>query len=332
MRTHWKTWLPWAVSALAIFVAVRGVHPAELTAALSKAQLVWLVPATALLLVNLGVRAWRWSLIMGKTPFWVTFHAINIGYMLNTVMPLRLGEVGRAYVIGERTTVPMTRAFSSVIVERILDLASIVLIFSAITPFVEMPPLISHAATTGAVFVALLVVGLGVLTWQSARAEALLRRLMARAPRISPEARERWVLRFVELCAGFRAVGSASRVIGILALTTFIWINSVVIAFILMRALMPPHVAQAGLVVVASNLAGAIPAAPGGLGVIQAFSKSALVLPFHVEEGLALAFAILFTFTGQIFLVVMGLIGLARIRLRFSDVRGTGAPAAGRAS
>ncbi len=110
MIKNWKFWLGLAVSAAALYLTLRGIHFDEFAATLARAQIGWFVPALLALMLTLGVRTWRWSSLMGGTPFWTTFHANNIGYMVNSILPFRLGEIGRAYVIGERTRVrsPMT--------------------------------------------------------------------------------------------------------------------------------------------------------------------------------------------------------------------------------
>ncbi|MEO6418567.1 MAG: lysylphosphatidylglycerol synthase domain-containing protein, partial [Polyangiaceae bacterium] len=116
MHRSWKVWAGFAVSAVALFFTLRNVNFTDLGRAVSGAQVIWFVPAVAFFSVAFAMRAWRWSLLMGRAPFWTTLHAMNIGYMMNVTLPLRLGEVGRAFVIGERTAIPMVSAFSSIVV------------------------------------------------------------------------------------------------------------------------------------------------------------------------------------------------------------------------
>ena len=113
MMKSWKLWLGLVISAVALYFTLRGIHFDELASTLAKAQVAWLLPSCLFLLITLGLRTWRWSRLMGGTPFWTTFHAMNIGYMLNSTLPFRVGEIGRAYVIGERTPVRMARALST---------------------------------------------------------------------------------------------------------------------------------------------------------------------------------------------------------------------------
>ncbi len=73
---------------------------------------------------------------------------------------------------------------------------------------------------------------------------------------------------------------------------------------------------------VAANLGGAAPSAPGGLGIVQGFAKLALVLPFGLDEARATAFVFVWSLSQQLILIVLGLVGMARIGLSFNQLQG----------
>jgi glycosyltransferase 2 family protein len=316
----WKVWAGFAVSAIALFFTLRNVNFTELGRAVSGARVLWFVPAVAVFSVAFAMRAWRWSLLMGRAPFWTTLHAMNIGYMMNTTLPLRLGEVGRAFVIGERTSIPMVSAFSSIVVERVLDLAMVVGLFAFFAAYVPMPPSFSRAAFAGGVLVIVMLIIGGILVWQAERTERILRPILERFTKSAAP----WLQRFRDLCSGFRAVGSTRRMLLVLVLTVLIWLGGIGCAYFTMGAFLPPVMEQAGLVLVTANLGGAVPSAPGGLGIVQGFAISALVLPFHVPEDKALAFVFVWSLSQQLLLIVFGLIGLGRIGMSFAEVRASG--------
>jgi uncharacterized protein (TIRG00374 family) len=309
-------WVSYGTSALAIALAVRFFNFGGLGAALASARLVWVVPAAAILLVTMCLRSLRWSLLMGRSPLGVTFHALNIGYMMNVLLPFRLGEVARAYVMGERSPVTMARALSAIVLERVLDLACVVLILVFSAQFVPLPPLFRHTALVGAIAVVVVVVASATLVWQARRAEVLLRKTLSK---ISDAAADRWSKRLIDLCDGFRAVGSARSVLASLALTIAIWTNVLVSTWVMMEMFIDARLDEATLVLAATNLSSAIPSGPGGIGVIQAFARTALVAPFHVPEDRALAFVLVYTFGPQLLTVVLGIVGLARVGMSFGQ-------------
>ncbi|HEY3288894.1 MAG TPA: lysylphosphatidylglycerol synthase transmembrane domain-containing protein, partial [Anaerolineae bacterium] len=216
MIKNWKFWLGMAISAIALFFTLRGIHFDEMATILAQAQVLWLIPAFLMLLVTLSLRTLRWSSLMGGTPFSTTFHALNIGYLLNSILPFRLGEIGRAYVIGERTDVTMSRALSTVVVERIIDLATIVLMFAVFAQFIPMPSQFASAAITGAVVVIAVLLAAAVAIWQSARLERMLERMASRISRLDSEA---LVRRFRDLVDGLRVIRTPGKLAYNLALT-----------------------------------------------------------------------------------------------------------------
>jgi glycosyltransferase 2 family protein len=211
----------------------------------------------------------------------------------------------------------MARTLSSVVVERVIDLGSVVLLFAAFARLVPMPPLLSQAASLAAIAVAVAVVSGAVLVWKADGAEAILRPRLAR---IGLRLDWAWA-RFHEVCAGFRAVGSGGRLGAVLGLTVAIWAMTIVLAYFAMGAFLDPDATAAGLVVVVSNLGGALPSAPGGLGVVQGFAKMALVAPFHVPEDRALAFVFVWSLSQQLLLVVLGLVGLGRLGVSLTQAK-----------
>jgi uncharacterized protein (TIRG00374 family) len=274
-------------------------------------------------MIGLAIRAARWATLMGGTPFNITFHAQNIGYMLNMILPFRVGELGRAFVIGQRTAVSTAMALSSVVVERLLDLAMVVLMFVLFAQFIPMGPLLSRTALVSAILVIGLMIAMAAIIWQSERFGQILAGVLRRFPKVDSAA---WLQRYQDFCAGFKLINTTRSALIIVVTTLGIWVAALGFAFCIMAAFLPPRFDQAGLMLVAANLGGAAPSAPGGLGPVQFFAKSALVLPFGLDEARATAFVFVWSLSQQLTLIVLGLIGMLRIGLSFSQLRGTPPP------
>lgn len=83
-----------------------------------------MVLGTASTLVWLWVRALAWrTLLLDKPSMRDTFLTINEGYLLNNLLPLRLGELGRAYLISRKAGLDFWQVMPAVVIERVLDLA-----------------------------------------------------------------------------------------------------------------------------------------------------------------------------------------------------------------
>jgi glycosyltransferase 2 family protein len=102
---------------------------AELGAVLRDADWGRIAIAGVIFFGSLIVRAWRWQQIMiplVKMPFWQVFGAMNIGYLANNVLPLRLGELYKAQVVYQLSGLSRTEAFGTIVVERLVDLVYMV--------------------------------------------------------------------------------------------------------------------------------------------------------------------------------------------------------------
>jgi uncharacterized protein (TIRG00374 family) len=281
---------------------------------------VWLLPSLALFLSMFAFRAWRWSVLLGGTRFWPTWHANIIGYFFNIAFPLRLGEIARAYVISKNGNVVMARALSAVLIERLVDLASVVLLFAWLAQRIPMSPAFTRAATLASVaFVVAVLVAVFVVVM----GEAVERALAPRLERLVGGERARALLeRLVQIREGLRSVGSARRIIQSLILTVAVWGLTIILAAVCLRAFLPEtDVTRPGLVVVMANLGGALPSAPGGLGIVQGFATSALVVPFNVPESTALAYVLVWSLSQQVVLIVLGFVSIGRMGLSFREIR-----------
>jgi uncharacterized protein (TIRG00374 family) len=151
MRSHLRTIV---VVALAVGLIAWFLHNVDLrsvAADILRAKPEWLVLSLATMFVNLAIRAWRWKYLLeplGTTSFGSAFRATAVGFAASTVLPARAGEVIRPYFLArqakctEHGRMSATGAFATIIVERLLDLIT-VLILLAVYVFVFDRDLIS---------------------------------------------------------------------------------------------------------------------------------------------------------------------------------------------
>jgi len=114
-----------AVVSLVILVAMlMVVDYGQLWFALKRARYWYLVPFVAIVVFSMVLRAWRWRLIitpLGWVPMARLYASTMIGFMANNILPARLGEAVRAYSLGARTGISRSALFGTIIVERIYD-------------------------------------------------------------------------------------------------------------------------------------------------------------------------------------------------------------------
>lgn len=119
-----RFWIGILISIIALIFAFRQVDFGSVWAALSGVNY-WLLAASLLpLVLFLVVRAFRWRMLFYPQRglrIRNLLAVINIGYLLSNVFPARLGDVARAYLIGDTEPVSRTVAFSTIVAERVLD-------------------------------------------------------------------------------------------------------------------------------------------------------------------------------------------------------------------
>ena len=124
MLKRWQFWLGIAISAVFLYLALRGLHLGEVWQTVKTARYLWLLPGIAVYFVGVWARAWRWHYLLRplkKIPTHTMFPIVTIGYMGNNVFVARAGEVLRAAILKDREGVPISASLATVVVERIFD-------------------------------------------------------------------------------------------------------------------------------------------------------------------------------------------------------------------
>ena len=112
------------ISAAALVLTLRGKHLDLIWSEMLHADYRWLWPYLAILLFIHLVRTVRWGILLepvAKVPFSKLNAASAVGFMALVILPFRLGEFARPYLVAERPRIRVSAALSSVVVERVAD-------------------------------------------------------------------------------------------------------------------------------------------------------------------------------------------------------------------
>jgi glycosyltransferase 2 family protein len=290
---HLRLLLGLGISILCLFLAFRGVHFDQVGAALRAASYGWLVPGTALIVVSLMLRAVRWQLLFYPTTglrYRNVFGSMNAGYLVNTILPARLGEVVRAVMLSRLESVRTAHALSTVVVERVLDMLTTIVVLGMLVPFVPLPDgsTVPLLAATGLAVVALLVI---IVAGAHPRwAHALTRIVSSRLPQRYAERVHGILDSFLE---GFAVLSTPRVAVRLVLYSAAIW---VIIALAIYCVLFAFHLrlspAAPMFVLALVSLSFIVPSSPGHVGVFQFVAVRALEIGFGVDAGVALSFAL----------------------------------------
>jgi hypothetical protein len=286
-------WIGLLISLAALFFAFRGLQWAEVGSALRDANYLLLLPAAVVMFFSLYFRAIRWGVLFyPRTDLRVgaLMGTMNVGYSVNNILPLRVGELVRAYLIGETQRVSTAHALSTVVVERVLDVLAVVLMLVLLLPFIDVPAWATTPALVAGVVFLVLAVLLATLSlarrWALTMVDKGARLLPARhQPRLHEAADS--------VMEGFGVLGKPAVLAQGVGWSFVSWFCSILTMFIIQQAFGLGIGFEAGPFVVATtSLAMLVPASPGYIGTFELVTIKGLENVFDVSNSTAASYAL----------------------------------------
>ncbi|WP_322806740.1 lysylphosphatidylglycerol synthase transmembrane domain-containing protein [Thermanaerothrix sp.] len=311
---QWLRWLPGvAISLLAIGILFRVANWKDVGVAIAAYRWPFIVGSLLLTLAFLWARAWAWTaLLEGQARPTQAFWAINQGYLINNLLPLRAGEIGRSVLLGQQINLSPVQILSTVVVERMLDLAfAATLLLSTLPLVVGM----AWARTVSWLTLAIILAVMTALMILARRQEDAVRFFEALSRRLNWRVLNTLVLpQLKNLIQGLGALRNPFAL-----WKAFFWIGIswglAVSNYYLMLIPIAPH-AHFWWGVFADGVLAmgiALPSAPAALGTFEASLVAALAL-LGVNSTSALAYAITLHFLQFLVTGALGLLGLLRQR------------------
>jgi uncharacterized protein (TIRG00374 family) len=131
------------LSGAFLWFAVRGVSLEETTRALREAQVAYVPLIFVVGVISLYFRALRWGVLLGSIATVgrrSLFSATAMGFAANMLLPLRAGEVLRPWLLARKENLPLAPTMATVAVERLFDMAVLLLFFGIATLTLPLPP------------------------------------------------------------------------------------------------------------------------------------------------------------------------------------------------
>ncbi|MBL9037711.1 MAG: flippase-like domain-containing protein [Archangium sp.] len=308
MNRWLKLFLSLLVTAVCLAWTFKGTNVDEMLSSLRSANWLVLVPYCGLMLIVHVCRTLRWgNLLSGleKVPFKQLNEASAIGFMMLIVLPFRLGEFARPFLIAERSNIRRSAAMTSVVFERIVDGIVMAVLLRVLVIFIpDDAPQVELVRFAGNAMFALFFGGLVFLLiarWQHDRVLALMR---ATVGRVSAGLTERVVSVVDGFVSALKQLPDGPNLVSFFVLTALYWgangvgMSLMASGFDCSRAdgaacnPMSLTVYQ-GFVAVGVSIVGLmIPAGPGGAGTFHSAMKIALglFLPAYVVNSSGVAF------------------------------------------
>ena len=255
---------------------------------------VYVIFAAFFLWLSVWLRALRWQFLFSssKSPNVFSLYKIQmIGYFGNNVLPLRAGEIMRAFMINKEFGLSKTYAFGTIILERFLDMLTlIVLTFILVAIYPDENILQSNLAWVGFMVILVILIAFKILNY--------LKELETNF----------FFMKYVKgIIDGVRSLESKSK-FPVIILSMLIWGIYLLDVFLLQCAFeLNLNFSQILMMLVFSFMVMGVPSAPGMVGTYHASVQYVLVNLFGLPSILGNAFSLVMHAYGYILLTFIGL-------------------------
>jgi uncharacterized protein (TIRG00374 family) len=310
------------LTAALLVYALWDVDFGELARLLANASYGYAIPYLLALTIYYFLKAWRWRIIMAPLERYTIAQvspAMLIGFAANNVLPAHLGELIRTVLFARRYGQPMSAVFTSLVLERILDVVAIVALFLLAVPWIDGAPEAIRVSVWLVSGVTLAVVALiAALLAAPGAVFKLWHVLTAKLP-ANIQRRGASVLESV-----LHALSSVQSPAGLLVLilnSVVQWSFMALVIWLSMGAFgvwIDPGVAIVLLTTL--MVASTIPSAPGYVGAIQAAFVFALS-PFGIDPASAFAGSVFFLVCHWIPVTALGALLAIKMGFGVSELR-----------
>ncbi len=313
-------WVGFVISGLAVATFLRLFDTSLVYRSLTQLQLWVLLPGAMAIVAAFLVRAYRWRLLLlpvARVPIWQARDVLMTGFMVNNVLPARVGELARALVLWKVAGTSRRATLATVATERMFDVVLLVGMLTLLALLFEVPPWTRQLGKLTVVLLGGLCAG---VVWMAAHHRSLFWVAERMLVFLHPRRRQKvlaFMERFVDGTRALRDPGICARVLGLSAL---VWGLEVAAYYFVMHGLqIDLPLWAAALTVVVANFGIAAPSAPGYVGVFDLACSGALIA-LGVGNELALSYAIAVHLLLYVVVTGSGLLAMWRLELTLSEV------------
>lgn len=278
------------IGSATLALAVRGVDWRAVKSALLHARVDVALLALAAVAVAIWLSVARWRLLFAPEHRHLSWRALAgavlIGQTANIVIPARVGEIARIYLVGSRERVSKARVTATIVVEKVADLAVFAVSIALLLAGMTMPEWMSRSGVAFVGTAAVLVVATVALTFWS---ESLLRLVERLAERLPSKWRGRVVGVADAALGALRSLRDWRLGLGVWLLSgaiLFVSIMTNYLVFVAMRLPLSPVAAL--FLTIVLRIGVAPPSLPGRLGLFQYLVVLALAM-FGIDRSAALS-------------------------------------------
>jgi uncharacterized protein (TIRG00374 family) len=335
MRAHLRTLIVFGLAVALLAVFLRGADLATVWSELTRGRVDLLLISLVTTMLTYALRALRWQYLLaglGRTRFSVAFRATVIGFAASFLLPARAGEFLRPYVLAKNEHLSGTAAFATVVLERVFDMATVLVLFAGFLVTADPalarsdPAMFRAVQVGGLTAAAATVVILGVFYFLAGHPEAI-GRWSVKVERRLPERLARMVDGLAQTFAvGLGAVRRPQQLLLVFAWSFPLWLSIALGIWLVSLAFGVDLPFTGAFLVMTLLVVGVAVPTPGAIGGFHMFYQIAVTSFYHASTEKAVSAALVLhavsfvpvTLLGIVFMVGEGLT-LGRMRTLASE-------------
>ncbi|HVP22029.1 MAG TPA: lysylphosphatidylglycerol synthase transmembrane domain-containing protein [Anaerolineaceae bacterium] len=302
---YWQTILGLILSLGSLFLAFRGISFSQIADAVPTINLGLLGLAVLASIVTLVAKGARWILLFNQRPpsFQRSFRIQTIGIFINAIAPARLGDLLRAYLMGDQERHSKVFVLGTIVVEKVIDMFFLVVSMVVLLPQMVFPNWVSEPSELTAILLAALILVCGLILWKR---DSFLG-LMEKVSVIFPGRIRGWLLRQLKnLVDSLECVRNPRQLAGIMVWSLLVWVLGFGTNLLTFWALgLSVSTLAAVFLLVVLQVGVAVPSSPGRIGVFHYLTILALSV-FSIPREAALGCGIVLHLVVYVPLFLLG--------------------------
>jgi uncharacterized protein (TIRG00374 family) len=280
---------PWIITAVALYLAFRDIHIFDLMDRILTGDPTWLLLALCLTISSYLFRSRRWQFLFPKViiEYADSLRVLVLGFFMNNILPARTGELVRAHLGAQATNQKRTLVLATIASERLLDglaLSFLFVLFAIQSGQQEVKSLLIVAAVFGAA-----AIGVVLMLWKRSMVFELIDRVNTKFNSKTADFTTDRIQVFIN---GLLPLLTRKKLPVITLWTAAIWLTELLVFISVSKAYDAGlSLSLAVMFLTSVNFSSLIPAAPGGIGVIEA-AAAAVLVALGIEKEIALSMII----------------------------------------
>ena len=307
------------VSCIFIWFSIKGVEYEEIIYELKEAKYIYLIPTVILFLGLTFLRSIRWGVILSPIEKISQKRLLPIscvGYMAIVLIPMRIGEFVRPYLVSRKNNISMSSGLATIFVERVLDSLTLLFMLLVVIISSQLPEWVVRTGYSFLLTFIFIVSFMFFLYYKTELTIRLLRPLLSIFPQKVIKKIESLIRTFVE---GFQIISNPTELIVTIFLSILVWTLSALAIYCLFHFQNFQLPLMSTFVVLVITIIGvSLPAAPGFLGNFQFGCIMALSI-FGIHKSDAFTFSMIYYFFGIGINILLGLVCLPLIDNFYDD-------------